>query len=313
MKKRLAGFMFALFPVILIGQTLLTQDFSGGVMPPTGWTISALPAQWSSSQTNLAGGTAPEAKFTYTSGTNTSRLISPNINTTGKTQLYLDFRQYLDHYDIGYTVGLATRASNGTWHNVWTINPTGNLGPELKSILISNSDVGSATFQFCFFITGNLYNIDYWYFDNIILYAPYNLDAALQNITTPVFNADYEEASGTLKNSGLTTISSLEINYQIDNGEIYVTQYSGLNIPFNSIYSFTCSPLMHLPMGSYVLKVWIDKVNGTTDNDPSNNLLTKTIQIICHTVASKPCFEEFTSSTCPPCATFNTIFCSLVR
>ena len=137
---------------IVVSQNLMTQNFSSGsVMPPSGWTISGYSSQWSINQGNLAGGTIPEGKFTYTSGTSTSWFISPNINTTGKTQVVLDFRQYLDHYSSGYSVGVSTRSASGAWHNVWTVSPTGNIGPELKSILISNSDVGFFNFSILFF------------------------------------------------------------------------------------------------------------------------------------------------------------------
>jgi hypothetical protein len=308
MKKfYLIGFVIWL-PLAIVSQTLLNQNFSSGVWPPSGWTISGYTAQWSLNQGNQAGGTLPEGKFTYISATGTSYFISPNINTTGKTQVILDFRQYLDHYSSGYSVGVSTRASGGAWHNVWTVSPTGNIGPELKSIIISNSDVGSSAFQFCFLITGNLYNIDYWYIDDISLFAPYNLDASLIKITTPDIIVDYDNVTGILKNSGITTINSLEVKYQIDNGDIYLTPFDGLSITLNSTYSFTCTAPVHLPLGIYNLKVWISKVNGIPDNDPSNDMLTKTIQLASHVVNRKPCFEEFTSSTCPPCATFNSSF-----
>ena len=261
-------------------------------MPPNGWTISGYTTQWSLNQGTQAGGTIPEGKFTYITGTGTSYFISPNINTTGKTQVVLDFRQYLDHYSSGYSVGVSTRAAGGAWHNVWTVSPTGNIGPELKSIIITNSDVGSSTFQFSFFITGNLYNIDYWYIDDINLFAPFQLDASMINISTADIVSDYSNIKGTIKNSGITSINSLEIEYQIDNGEIFTTIFNGLNIPLNNTYNFTCTPPLHLPLGTYVLKVWIDKVNGNSDNDPSNNLLTKSIQIASHTVSKKPCFKN---------------------
>ena len=161
------------FPLVVVSQTLLTQNFSSGVWPPSGWTISGYTTQWSLNQGNQAGGTIPEGKFTYITGTGTSYFISPNINTTGKTQVILDFRQYLDHYSSGYSVGVSNTVQPEE-HGIMCgrLAPTGNISPELKSIIITNSDVGSSTFQFCFFITGNLYNIDYWYIDDISLFAP---------------------------------------------------------------------------------------------------------------------------------------------
>lgn len=290
------------------GQTLLSEDFSSGSMPPSGWSISAYSSQWAINSGNQAGGSSPEAKFTYVSANSVSRLTTPYINTSGYSNLVVEFKHYVDHYASGYTLGVATRAADGTWHNVWTISPSSSIGPETKTILINNSDVGSSTFQFCLYISGNFYNIDYWYIDDISLTPTYNLDASLVKISTPDIVSDFAQVKGTIINKGLTSINSLVINWQVDDEEIVTTNFTGIYIPFGFTYNFTCSGQIHKPVGLHNLKVWIEQVNGTTDEFEDNNLLEKTISIASYATPKKPCFEEFTSSTCPPCATFNYSF-----
>jgi len=79
---------FALFFCLITmsyGQVFLSQDFSGGQMPPTDWTIEGLPAQWSINSGNEAGGTAPEAMFTLVNQANATWLISPLVFIPKKT------------------------------------------------------------------------------------------------------------------------------------------------------------------------------------------------------------------------------------
>jgi hypothetical protein len=309
MKK---NFIFSLLiglSVTLAGQTYLIEDFSGNQMPPSGWTIDGLPAQWSINAGNAAGGTPPEAKFTYINQTATTRLVSPVIDLSGLTSVKLTFRHFYDDYTgAGPLAGVATRSGGGSWNSIWEINPTSNVGPEALTFEISNSNVGQADFQFCFYLNGNMYNVDYWYIDDIWLYNPLNLDAGITEITTPTYIGGPSDVTGTIKNFGLSLISSLQINWQVDNGDIYGSEFTGLSLNFGEVYNFTCPDLFNIPIGSYTLKVWITGVNGVPDEDPSNDHKEKTIHVVSHVVGHKPCLEEFTSSTCAPCASFNTSF-----
>lgn len=132
-------------------QTFLWEAFDGGQMPPAGWTIDGLTNQWSIGNSNNAGGTAPEAKFTYVNSTSVTRLITPPMNLTGLTSVRMSFKHFYDDYTgAGPLAGVATRSGGGAWHSVWEINPTGNVGPEQIDLTINNADVGQPDFQVCF-------------------------------------------------------------------------------------------------------------------------------------------------------------------
>ena len=78
MKKIYLLFSLLAFTLLLTGQTLLTEDFSAGVMPPDGWSIDDHAANWSTETSENAGGTAPEAKFNWDPDfIGDSRFISP--------------------------------------------------------------------------------------------------------------------------------------------------------------------------------------------------------------------------------------------
>jgi hypothetical protein len=294
----------------LSAQTLIYEDFSGGTMPPTGWTIDAHAANWSVEATANAGGTAPEAQMYYDPSFNAiSRLISPAIDMTGFTSVKLMFKHFMDDYaGTGYSFGVATRHGAGTWNTVWSMSPTGNVGPELRMVDIANGDVGASDFQFCIYFSGNSYNMDYWYIDDIELFVPYGSDASMTKITTPSYIGADAPVEGVLTNLGLNQITSVDVSWQVADGPVNTTTFSGLAINFSESFNFSCNDLFHYPVGGYLLNVWVASVNGGDDQNPINNLLTKNLSVYSYSTARKPSFEEFTSSTCAPCASFNTSF-----
>jgi hypothetical protein len=290
-------------------QTYILEDFSDNTMPPAEWSLDGFAAQWSINNGNTAGGVAPEAMFTWVSGNGTSRLVSPEIDLTGLESVMFEFSHFLDNYSgSGYSIGAATRSQGSDWNIVWQVNPTGNIGPVTENIEIDNDDVGQADFQFCLFVTGNFYNLDYWYIDDVWLYTPVDLDAGLTSVTTGTYASGATEISGKIKNFGLNEITNLVIDWKIDEGDPVSTEFTDLSIPFGATFDFVCDGFLNLPIGSYNLTLTIESVNGTQDADPENNMITKTVNFVSHTVAHRPALEEFTSSTCAPCASFNTQF-----
>jgi len=290
-------------------QILVEEDFSSGQMPPAGWSIDGYNSQWSNDDSNQAGGSAPEAHFLYTNSVGVSRLVSPQVDLTGVTSVTLRFKHYYDNYSgTDPKVGVATRSGGGEWNVVWEVGPSGDIGPETQLLEIDNSDVGQADFQFCIYIDGNFYNMDNWYIDDINLYIPYSLDAELSSINSPVYTSGPTEVTGNVSNFSQNYIVSLDINWQVADGPINETSIIGLAIGTGDSYDFVCDQLFDYPIGSYDLNVWIAAVNGGDDDFEGNNSLTKTINVVSNTTDRTPCLEEFTSSTCAPCASFNSSF-----
>ncbi len=311
MKSKLL--LFALFSALapaIFGQTFLWESFDAGQMPPTGWTLNGLPAQWSIGNSNNSGGLAPEAKFTYVNQNTTTRLISPMVDLTGLTTVKFSFKFFYDWYgNPAPKIGVATRSHTGTWTSVWETTPTANLGPMQKDLDIANADVGGTEFQVCIYLTGNMYNLDYVYFDNFLLFNPLDRDGAMISLSsTPKYFSDPIPVNGTILNAGITTITDAEVDWQLDGGLIHNSTFSGLSIATQETYDFTCTDLLAAVIGEHNLKVWIKNINGSLDNNQENDTLSKLVTRVCLTVPKKPLFEEFTSSTCAPCASFNSGF-----
>lgn len=287
--------------------TVLYENFSNGACPPTGWTIDAHSTNWSANTSNYSGGEAPEARFNYNPSFNgISRLISPTIDLTGVTSLRIQFKHSVDHYSGAYTLGFATTSDGTTWNDAWTMS--GANVTESIDMQINTADVGSSTFQFCFYFSGNSYNIDYWYIDDILLYAPEQTDLALSTINIETYSiAGEQELSGSLFNAGIDEITSADINWKLNNNETVTQNVSGLSISTGESYDFIHESTITTTPGSHILRVWVSNINGSGNDDDNiyNNLLTKTLSVASDSTANLPLFEEFTSSTCAPCASFN--------
>ena len=306
----LAGLIisFSAFAQTQRSTEIFNEDFSSGV-PPTGWTIDNLPGQWSQEASANAGGTAPEAKLLYIQGTNYTRLVSPVTDLTGVTDVLFSFKHFLDDYSgTGYTIGVATRSGGGAWTDVWTVNPTGDIGPESKDILMSGGDVGASDFQICIYLDGNMYNFDNWFIDDVILSEPDSDDLLLESIDMDAYAAQGDvEIKCTVKNAGLSNATSFDLNYQVDGGDVVTETVDGVDLETTDAYSHTFATAWTTTPGDYTLDVWVSNFNGNgDDDDTSNDSSTKALSIATDSRQNLPFFESFTSSTCGPCAPFNT-------
>ncbi len=302
--KKLSTFLIALLIAqISFAQTFINEDFSSTTFPPNGWTIDGLPNQWSRSSTTDAGGEAPEAKFTYLQTTTTSRLVSPVVDLTGVDAATLNFNHFYDFYSAGVTIGVATRSGGGDWEVAWQVNPSGNVGPVVQTVELT--DIEAEDFQFSIFISGNLYNVDYWYIDNIVLFVRQNLDAGIQSIDIPSYFVEDQDVSGKIINNGIETVSSFDVNWTSNEGDVNTTSFDGLSMATNQTYNFTADQQFQENPGTYDFKIWVSNVNGGDDENPDNDTINKVLSVATQSVQRRPLFEEFTSSTCAPCASFN--------
>lgn len=136
-----------------------------------------------------------------------------------------------------------------------------------------------------------------------------NLPVFLTQLNVPEFFTEEIAVTGELQNTGNTTVYSMTLNFQADNQSLVAQDISGIVIKPGEFYKFEFSQKLKLAVGSYNLKVWASKING---NDIDVNLpglvIEQRIGVPSKTIQRRPLFEEFTSSTCGPCASFNSSF-----
>jgi hypothetical protein len=292
---------------------LLEEHFDGSSLPD-GWYISDYgTSNWSISTTNNAGGTANEVRLNWSPQFNgISRLVMPTVDLTGISSVGFSFKHALDNYSGTNTIGVATSSDNGvTWHDAWSQGFSTDVTSSVNEIL-STADMGQPSVRFCIYYTGNSYNIDDWYFDDIQIFTLANLDLGVTAINLPDYmGAGTETVSFEVFNYGITTVTSLQATYELD-GES-VTQSFSVNIPTMGSTTLSFNTPVSLLPGSHELTVSLNSVNGTTDDNSLNDELTKAVAVALGVVERIPMIEHFSSSTCGPCVNVNTImlnFCN---
>ena len=309
MKKALLFAFAVLFATAMMAQNrvvLLQESFDGSTLP-AGWSISSNNSNWSVSATNNAGGTANEMKLDWSPQFNgITRLVSPAIDLTGINSVVFSFKHALDNYSGTNTIGIATSSDGGAnWNQAWS-QGYATSGAWSVSQEISTADMGQANVQFCIFFNGNSYNINDWYFDDIVVFTLENLDLGVSSINIPDFIASGEHLIGmTVFNYGVTTVTTMKASYAID-GTTVVTQDFDVNIPSLGSASVEFSVIQQFSPGNYVVDVTIEKVNGEDDDVADNNELSKSVSVAIAAAERIPMIEHFSSSTCGPCVNVNT-------
>jgi hypothetical protein len=301
MKKVYVLLFSMLITALSYGQVYLYEDFSEGTFP-AGWTKEGVPAQWSISPSTSAGGEAPELKFTYIQQNTTSRVISPVIDMTGIDDAVLSLKHFYDYYSAGVTIGVATRFGTGEWQVAWQLAPSSNQGP--KTQIVQLTDIGQADFQFSIFISGNLYNVDYWFIDDIKLFSPLALDAVLSSVDVPKFVEGGTSFSlkGKVMNEGTTNITSYDVSYTVNGGPEQVYSVTGINLALGAIHNFTHNiPINVGEPGPYEIVVTVDNVNSGQDLNMENNTITKLVSAVPYLPAKKVLAEEATGTWCGWC------------
>ena len=310
MKKTLLFFAAVLISVSVLAQTRTTfiNEHFDGTSIPEGWSAAELGlSNWRISETQNAGGNANELLLYWSPQFNgTSRMVMPAIDLTGVSSVVVGFKHALDNFQGSHTLGIATSSDGGTTWNVGWQQSYGSDGVWSVVQNITTPDMGQNNVQICIFYTGNSYNINNWYFDDIEIFSMENLDLSLNAINmNSTMGAGNIEVAFTVQNKGLETINQFKMAYQIDDEEIVEQAF---NVSLASLESQQLSfevPTTLAP-GSYNLTIGVMEVNGGDDDDSSNNILEMPISIALGETQKIAMIEHFSSSTCGPCVSVNT-------
>jgi hypothetical protein len=118
-----------------------------------------------------------------------------------------------------------------------------------------------------------------------------------------------------LTNFGGSAVTSLTLNYSVDGGAPVSANLTGLNIAaVNGTYDYT-HPTAYTPTATGIrnMKVWATNINGIADLSNSNDTAYGSTNVASQVVDRTILLEEFTSSTCAPCASFNQVFDPLLE
>lgn len=144
-----------------------------------------------------------------------------------------------------------------------------------------------------------------WAIDNVKIFEPAQIDAGVTAVTMEDYVAvnSTQTIAGSLKNFGSAAITSLDLNYSVNGGPVSMQPLTGLNIASLASYSFSHGTSWTPSVtGSYSIKAWASNINGSADQNALNDTVSKTVVVVSQTVPHVCLFEQFTSSTCAPCA-----------
>ena len=310
MRKTLLFVFALLFATAAMAQNramFINESFDSQTMPQ-GWSIMGLgTTNWSISATSNAGGQANELHMSWSPQFNgISRVVMPAVDLTGVSGVTVSFKHCLDNYSGSSTIGIATSSDDGTtWNTGWS-QAFSSSGTWTVSQQITTADMGQANVRFCLYYSGNSYNMNDWYFDDIQIFTLENLDLGIASINVNNYVPSGELNIGfDVKSFGSTTITSVEAVYEVEGYEP-VTESFEVNITslgtttLNFTVPFSVSP------NTYNLTISLNAVNGTNDDDASNNSLSKSFAVALAGAERIPMIEHFSSSTCGPCVSVNT-------
>ena len=314
MKKTLLFALALLLSVTMFAQnraSLINETFDGETLP-SGWSIDGLGASnWSIASSNKAGGAANELLLYWNPQFNgVSRFVSPALDLTNVESLAISFKHYFDNYGGTSAIGIATSSDGTTWNQAWQQNYS-TSGQYSVSEIISTADMGKDNVKICIYFSGDSYNINNWYFDDIEAFTLENLDLRLLSVDIPTIMDKGElDITFTVQNIGLTTIESftasyLDISCKDDYCRTMKEETFTTSLAPMEKKQFTFSESITLNPGTYNLPIEIINVNNTTDDDNNNNDLTKKFFVAMSNTNRTPMIEHFSSSTCGPCVSVN--------
>jgi len=135
-------------------------------------------------------------------------------------------------------------------------------------------------------------------------YDAKGLSVDMPNFVT-VPNAPFS-VKGEFQNLGTATITTATINYKIDGGATVSAPVTGLSLNTFATATITHPTSWNGAIGTHNVEVWLSNLNGNADVNPSNDKVSKTVNVVGNATERFPLYETFTSSTCPPCVPANT-------
>ena len=302
---------------------IFTEDFNSGM--PTGWTQQNAATDGGF----LAGSASSLSSQFFTITNNGSNIVATNDDGCGQncdksneilvtsaydlssySQLHATFKSFF----YGATWDGATEkaefkySTDGgtTWTKIGDIGGAGSWSDQYFDI---SAACGNSAVNFGFNYQdggGFLYGLG---LDDFVIFQPYNFDLAVESLnmfSTVGLNNAPLTIEGSLTNYGGATITSLDINYTVNGGTPVAASLTGLSIAPYQTYNYThTTDWTPSATGVYDLEVYASALNGGFDLNTGNDTLAAEITVVPATTDRVVLAEEFTSSTCGPCASFN--------
>ncbi len=286
----------------------VTEGFESATFPPGAWTISiptgqaaSTPANWQRATNAFKSGTA-SARINWwnISSGRIHFLNSPPVSFGGLgfSNASLSFHYAYKPYDATSPDSLAVQISTDcgtTWTTLWNkgrqglattsgfatteYTPTAAEWTQTPEIVDLTPYLTAGTVYVRFRAKSGFGNNLFLDDINIIGSSAVANDAQVSAITSPdaQFCGNSFTAALTIKNLGTTPLTSVRVNYTVDNNPtVYFQNFTGLNVASNGTTNLTfTTPFTGLTNGTHIIKAYTSLPNGVADQQASNDTLSK--------------------------------------
>jgi hypothetical protein len=212
-----------------------------------------------------------------------------NYNADGSYNHNHVLRKGLTAGNFGITIPVTTAGTTFTTSGTYTIPLTYGASGKTNPCMLGNIELAALVTE------TNVKTINGAYGPITITNAPNTRDAA---VTTLI--ADAETCAGNLQptkfnlvNNGSTNMTSASITYSVSGGTPQTYNFSGNLAPFTQ--TIITLPAYSFPAGTTnTLSVLVTSVNGSTDQNAANDVVTKSIPLTTKVANSANLTMEFT-------------------
>ncbi len=212
-------------------------------------------------------------------------LILPLLDLSSTSNAILEFEAYYDGGTFEGDTEVATIEYSLDAGNSWTVYETvegSDDGAWNAHSVGLGGLVGNAEVLLAFRYNDNGGWVFGWALDDVMVYEPTGLDAAMSSLDLP-FTVDVPAEitiAGTVSNLGAEMIESMDIAWS-DGAENHVETFSGLSFMSGTTFPFSHQDVFTMnASGSVQLEVTVSNVNGMEDDLEFNNTLIHTVSAL---------------------------------
>jgi hypothetical protein len=299
----------------------IVEGFEGAAFPPAGWRVinpDGL-ATWIRGPVGRTGASsAGVPNYSYNAPGQLDYLRAPMVNFNNiYDSALVTFHYAYKFYGAANSDTLEVVISTdcgATWNSVWkrggselaTTPGTGGAAfiPTATQWTTSPIRIELANYRngniFIAFRNKNGFGQNLFIDDiNIFGVILPNFDATVRSIVSPssdVCGPTFVPRV-VVRNAGKITMTSVKVNYTIDNGSVVTTSFTGLNLPLSRDTILTLPVVNGLTPGNHTIKAYTTEPNGQVDQNPSNDTTSKTFSV--KAILTNPLVEGF-EGTFPP-------------
>lgn len=208
--KQMLILLMLVFCLSLGAVDLLSESF-GTALPGAWQQTGSTNTHWVYSNTATAGGIAGELKFNWSpQETGTFRYVSPAFNTSYVHNMSLSFKQAVDWYAGSFDLSVQMSHDLVSWTTLWSVTSTADIAAQNVSATVPWINGNSPVTYLALVFTGNTYNLNFWYLDDLLLTYSDTLGIGTWPADTYIITGNLITPVGYTLNLGSDTIIRLD-------------------------------------------------------------------------------------------------------